>query len=71
VGFDTIIAMVQQQHPGTTHADAKMRTVAMLKGRCTCCAQLRSGTGRNTKCITPGCTRTTIHPTILNEARAL
>ena len=71
IGFDTIIAMVQQKHPGTTHADAKARTVAMLKGRCTCCAQLRSGTGRNTKCLTPGCTRTTIHPTILNEARAM
>ena len=71
VGFDTVVAMVQQKHPGTTHADAKARTVAMPKGRCTCCAELRSGAGRSTKCLTPGCTRSTIHPTIRNETRAV
>jgi len=70
-GLDAIIAIMQQKCPGTALADVRARTISMLKGRCTACALPRSGTGQNTRCLTPGCVRTHLHPTIVNEAHAI
>ena len=70
-GLDAVVATVQQKCPGTAHADARARTISMLKGRCTACALPRSGTGQNTRCLTPGCVRTHLHPTTCNEVHAI
>ena len=69
-----MIAITQNKHPGTAPADARARTITMLKGRCTACAvpRSRSGNDPSPRCLTPGCLRTAnLHPTIYNEAHAI
>ena len=66
-GVAAIIGIILQKYPGTHQEDARARAVSMLRGRCTGCAQPRSGR----TCMTPACNPAHLHPVLATEARAM
>ena len=67
-----MVDIVLRKYPGTDRATVRSRVLAVLKDRCTGCAQTRVADGARAKtCSVPGCNRSVLHPNLAAEAAAI